>query len=154
MQDRFTGDEWELLKHLPFQIFALVAKADGEIDENELMAFSAQFASAPLVKDPLHRELLMSIDKDPNAQRFVESSLDRAATFEAAQLVKPLLKTKLGEANYQRFMCSIFLRAIEIAAASGESGEIMSHENVSESERFALQIIRDVYDINVQSFAG
>jgi hypothetical protein len=157
MQERFTGDEWELLKHLPFQVFALVANADGQIDDNELKAFAGQLAGASLVEDPLHREVLAAINQDQNTGRFVKSSLDRAATFESARLVKPLLQSKLGEAQYQKFMCSVFLNALEIAAASGGSGSAagtMSASNVSDSERFALQIIRDIYDIDVRSLSG
>ena len=36
MDTDFSERQWELLKHLPFQIFAIVAGADGTVDEKEI----------------------------------------------------------------------------------------------------------------------
>ncbi len=33
MKEKFTQEEWQLLKLLPFQVFVLVAGADGRIDK-------------------------------------------------------------------------------------------------------------------------
>ena len=61
MKEKFTQEEWELLKLLPFQIFVMVAGADQNIDEKEITQLHEDLKSAPFYKDPLHRELFVDI---------------------------------------------------------------------------------------------
>ena len=46
MKDRFSAEEWNQLKVLPFQVFILTAGADGRIDKKELEAVKQQFSEA------------------------------------------------------------------------------------------------------------
>lgn len=47
MKEKFTQKEWQLLKLLPFQVFVLVAGADGRIDKNEVAQLRKDLQDAP-----------------------------------------------------------------------------------------------------------
>lgn len=150
MKERFTNEEWELLKFLPFQIFTLVAAADGNVDNKEIGTFLKQLESAATLKDELHRQLLVDLVREDH-QRFLEGSLDMEKTMKSAEVIKPILVDKLSSEEYQRFIGSLFVGGLHIANASG--GFLGMGSKVSKEEKAALAVFGAIYEFDPSIFA-
>jgi uncharacterized protein YegL len=57
----FTPTELRLLQYCPLWVFAAVSMADGQIDKKEIEAFVKELSEAHLFKEPLAREVLLSV---------------------------------------------------------------------------------------------
>jgi hypothetical protein len=146
MKERFTAEEWERLKPLPLQLFVLVAGVDGNVDDAELATFSEQVGKAALLKNALHRELLIAL-LDDGPSNYWDQALDAKKTMSASSAIKPILKSKLTASEYQDFLKSLFIGVLQIANASGNDGPDAG--NVSEDEAKALQVIAYMYDLDL-----
>ena len=60
-QASFTSEEWRTLQFAPLWIFSLVAGADGSIDKKEIAALAKELQEAVLFKEPLARDVLLSV---------------------------------------------------------------------------------------------
>lgn len=139
MKDRFSDEEWHLLKFLPFQAFMLVAAADGVVDESEMGILSAQLREAATLIDPLHRALFVDLVQE-DLQEYVQGSTpDRFA--ESLDPMKALLRDRLSEEEYQSFVASLFASGLEVARASGGRflgvGDKVSREEMDMLATFA-----------------
>ena len=146
MKDRFSVQEWELLKYLPYQIFLLVAAADGHIDDRELEKFNVQMSELKQLKSELHRDLLTDFVQE-GGNKDVRELLDWENAINETDIIKPLLKDKLSETEYQEFVTSIFLNALEVAQASGDGP--IPHNAVSEKEAEVLTGFASLYEVDV-----
>ena len=88
MKSRFSDQEWELLKFLPFQAFTLVAGADGNIDKKEVKTFVGQFTEAAILRNPLHRSIMVELASS-DITKYMKGATDIKISIEMAELIKP-----------------------------------------------------------------
>jgi len=144
MKEKFTQEEWQLLKLLPFQVFVLVAGADGRIDKEEVAQLQKDLRDAPFYKDPLHRELFIDIlSSDINA--LITEAADVTKLAARASQMKAILQQKLTPEEYQRFVGSMFINGVKVARASG-GGVLGLGDKVSEEEKRALALFATMFD--------
>ena len=147
--ERFTDEEWELVKMVPFQAFGMVAGADGEVDKAEAEElFKRMTGGAMGYKDPLHKAVAMDIvGKDWGP--LIKGSMDPAVAH--PEKIKTLLREKLTFQEYQSFLGSIFIDVVNVAKASGGGGVLKKKSPISEEEEKALQAILVFYGIDMQA---
>jgi hypothetical protein len=151
MKEKFTQEEWELLKLLPFHVFVMVAGADRKIDEDEVAQLNEHLRTAPFYKDPLHRELFVDIlTSDVNA--LVEKAIDPSKLLERANQIKAILRQKLTLDEYQRFVASMFIDGLKVARASG-GGFLGRGDKVSEEEKLALTMFAAMFNLDPESMS-
>jgi len=151
MREKFTREEWELLKLLPFQVFALVAGADQKVDEAEVAQLLKDLQEAPFYKDPLHRELFVEI-LSSDISALIKEAMDFSKYLERANQMKAILKEKLTPDEYQRFVGSMFVNGLRVARASG--GSFLGRgDKVSEEEKRALLLFAAMFDLDLESLS-
>jgi len=151
MKEKFTPEEWEFLKLLPFQVFVLVAGADQKVDEAEVAQLQKDLQDAAFYKDPLHRELFVDIlTSDINA--LIKEAMDLSKFVERANQMKATLKEKLTPEEYQRFVGSMFVNGLRVARASG-GGFLGRGDKVSEEEKRALFLFAATFDLDLESLS-
>jgi len=151
MREKFTQEEWELLKLLPFQVFVLVAGADQKVDEAEAAQLQKDLQGAAFYKDPLHRELFVDIlSSDLNA--LIKEAMDLSKFVERANQMKATLKEKLTPDEYQRFVGSMFINGLKVARASG-GGLLGLGDKVSAEEKRALFLFAATFDLDLDSIS-
>lgn len=146
MKEKFSSEEWEDLKLLPYVVFIAVAGADGKVDEKEVGEFAMQVTQGASLKDPLHRELIVDIAGslgDMMSQAQSRSRPDFIAT------TKGVLKSKLTEDEYQRFIGSLFVSGLRVAKASGP----WFGDNLSKEEMQMLTAFGSSWDLDVNSIS-
>lgn len=135
-KDSYTSKEWQTLQFAPLWVFTQVALADKTIDKKEVEAFTKAIQDAPLYKEPLVREVLMSVVigfdsvmKEYNSDsRGVISGLGDTAS---------VLDKKADPEQANNFKKALLLIGSEVAKASGGGG-ILKRDPVSGEERTAL----------------
>ena len=146
MKEKFTQEEWQLLKLLPFQVFVLVAGADGRVDKEEVAQLQKDLRDAPFYKDPLHRELFVDIlSSDINS--LIREAADATKLPARASQMKTILQQKLTPEEYQRFIGSMFINGVKVARASG-GGVLGLGDKVSEEEKRALALFAAMFDLD------
>jgi hypothetical protein len=145
MKEKFTSDEWELLKIFPFQIFVVVAGADLNIDEKEIEQFNKDLHIAPFYKDPLHKELFIDI-LSSDITKLLKKAMDVSKLVEHVNKIKNILKAKLTIDEYQRFTASMFVNAVKVAQASG--GSIFGGNKISDEEKRALLLLAGMFELD------
>ena len=151
MREKFTEEEWGLLKILPFHLFVMVAGADQDVDKAEIEALQNELRDAPVFKDPLHRALFLDIVmSDP--MPYIKEAMNLGKLVERSMKVKGFLRKKLTEDEYQRFVGSMFIFGLNIARASG--GGLFGRGNkISDEERMALAAFGSMFDLDVTSMS-
>lgn len=148
MKEKFTEDEWKILKILPLIAPVLVAGIDGKIDEMEKAEMDKQLKEAVWLKDPLHKELL--IDLGRSDLDFVLEDAMSVPRSEFISKVKGILKSKLTTDEYQRFIGSMFISGIKVAKASG-GGFLGLGDKMSKDEAKALALFAALFDLDPKS---
>lgn len=151
MKEKFTQEEWDLLKLMPFQVFVLVAGADQKIDEKEIAQLNEDMKKAPFYKDPLHRELFIDI-LTSDAGALIKEAMDVSKFVERANRAKAILKEKLTPDEYQRFVGSMFVDGLKVARASG-GGFLGRGDKVSEEEKRALFLFAAILELELESLS-
>jgi uncharacterized tellurite resistance protein B-like protein len=132
MKERFEAHEWEDLRFLPVAVFFMVALADRKVQPEEVAAFAKQVGEGAMLKDPLHRALV--VDIAGNLQSVLQSVQNRQQAVDFTQKTKGFLKAKLSDEEYQRFIGSLFISGIQIAKAAG-GGFLGMGDKVSAEEK-------------------
>ncbi len=148
MDTDFSERQWELLKHLPFQIFAIVAGADGTVDEKEIRKFQKQFENAEKLENELHRDVMMSAYAE-DMDKYISTSPSAIRNAYNAKSIVPMLKQKLSPRDYEDFIVSLHASAVEIARASG--GGLFSL-GISKEEARALAVLAEMFEIDPDKF--
>ena len=148
--DDFTPNEWEMLKHLHYQVFSLVAGSDGHVDRKEWAALERQLQQGPMVENPLHRRLLVDILKD-GADRITDTGLNRMPPM--PQTVKAVLRRRLSNEEYHDFIDSLFAAGLDVARASG-AGLFGLGNPVSAAEKAALNAFAVQFDLDSKALRG
>jgi len=144
----FSERQWELLKHLPFQIFAIVAGADGDVDIKEIQRFQKQFMNADNLENDLHREVMMSAYAE-DIGKYVSTSASALRNAYNAKSIVPMMKQKLDPQAYEAFIVSLYDSAVEIALASGGG---LFRSGISREESDALSVLADMFELDPESF--
>ena len=151
MKEKFSPEDWEELKVLPFIVFNMVAAADGEIDKKEVAQVSAELMSAPTFKDPLHRELMLDVTQS-NLQEILKKSFDVGMTEQRLSNAKSFLKQALSDEEYSRFLGSLIISGGNIARASG-GGFLGLGDKVSDEEKKVLIFLTSLFEIDLEVVA-
>lgn len=136
MKEKFTKEEWQLLKDGPEWVFAALAAADGNVAVTTKMKESKAFKTA--VDGYRSRSALMAEllgDSSKAAKETKNATLSDAE--QAVEKINAILDSKVeaGEAaEYRRFLLSI---ADEVAGATGE-GALGIGEKFSKKEQAAM----------------
>jgi len=148
MEYEFSERQWDLLKHLPFQIFVIVAGADGIIDEKEVRKFQKQFKNAESLENELHRDLLLSAYAE-DMDKYLAASPSAVRNAHNAKSIVPMLTQKLSPADYERFILSLYRSAVEIARASGGG---LFRSGISKKETKALAAMAEMFGLEPEKF--
>jgi hypothetical protein len=151
MKERFTPEEWSLLKTLPFQVFVLVAGSDKKIDKKEIEQLQKDLQSAAFYRDPLHREVAVDI-LTSDIDALIKQAMDVSQFAARASRIKTFLHEKLSSEEYQRFVGSLFVDGLKIARASG-GGAFGMGDKVSDEEKLALAALATLFDLDVNTLS-
>lgn len=125
MKERFTDEQWRTLERLPVLVFIQVALADGNLEDEESTTFVAEMLDAPNWRDPLIRELLLTLAEADHFTSAFEAATRLSTTSAEAVLAelgagKTILRDNLTEEEYQRFAFSLIGLARKISDAHTE----------------------------------
>jgi len=151
MKEKFSQEEWELLKLLPFQVFYLVAGADGKIDQEEIGQLQKDLRDAPFYKDALHKELSIDI-LSSDIKALIREAGDITKLAERTSQIKALLKQKLTPEEYQKFLGSMFMNGVKVARASG-GGVLGLGDKVSAEEKRALAAFAATFELDLANLS-
>ena len=151
MKEKFSQEEWELLKLLPFQVFYLVAGADGKIDQEEIGQLQKDLRDAPFYKDALHKELSLDI-LSSDIKALIREAGDITKLAERTRQIKAFLKQKLTPEEYQKFLGSMFMNGVKIARASG-GGVLGLGDKVSAEEKRALAAFAATFELDLANLS-
>ncbi|HSQ37146.1 MAG TPA: hypothetical protein VLS92_04550 [Acidimicrobiia bacterium] len=136
-RDRFSQDEWKLVMSVPFLFFGTTAGADGTIDEAEAGELQRTMQTGAVAyKDPLHREVAAQFFSTPVTLEELLQSAHKAGP----DKIREVLRKRLTEDEYQRYLSSVWISAIGVAHVSG---------GVSEPESKALTALAAFFGIDV-----
>lgn len=148
MKERFTPDEWELVRCVPIQAFGIVAGADMQADQREFEEFAGRMLRGGMTyKDTLHREVAQEFASDDLSKR-----IEKATQMEIGG-TKTLLRTKLTPQEYQSFLGSILIDAVAVARASGEAGKEIGDQEQTMLAAFGMAWEIDLEEVQ-RIFAG
>lgn len=152
MIERFSPDEWELLKSIPMNAFLVIAGADGGLDANEAQTFMAEIGASTFLKDELHRELMAGMNDGFMSIMAAASEY----TPESRERMKALLRARLSTDEYQRFFASVFISAIGIARASGghAAGSAANANREEKEALIAWGVLWDLDPASVSKYFG
>ena len=106
MREKFTEEEWRVIRILPLVTFVFAAGSEGkEVDEGEVAAFASELRDPLKRQDPLHRAILADIE--PDLRALSHESVDLSQIVERMALGEAILKSLLTAEDYQRFAGSI-----------------------------------------------
>lgn len=161
MRERFTDEEWRLVVHVPFDAFIFAAMADGTVEDGEVQAFVDTLQKAPMIKNDLHREILLHHAAGGTvgvgAEIAFEMKESVTAMDERFSRTKRILQERLKSSEYQDFFKSVFLNAVAVAGASTEKKKhVWSRKEppISKKESDALAIFAMKWDIDISFLAA
>jgi len=128
-------------------VFTTVASADKNIDPKELEALAKEIQEAPLYKDELVREVLLSVGMDLS-NLMTQYQADSRNVMVGLQDVAALLKRKASAENGENFKKSLLLIGGNVAKASGGGG-IFRRDPISDEEKKALVMVAMWLDLKL-----
>jgi len=146
-REAYTAAEWQTLQFGPLWVFTTVASADKNIDPKELEALAKEIQEAPLYKDELVREVLMSVGMDLS-NLMTQYQADSRNVMVGLQDVAALLKRKASPDNGENFKKSLLLIGGNVAKASGGGG-IFRRDPISDDEKKALVMVAMWLDLKL-----
>lgn len=114
----FSSDEWQSLMYSPIVTFALVAAADGSIDNKEVVSFQQQLIKGLVVDNPIMQQLMIEII--PNLDKLIkdvlEGKVDPKSILEDVTLA---IDSKLPSDEGMEYKLSLMQIGKAIAESSG-----------------------------------
>ncbi len=137
-REAYTADEWQTLQFSPIWVFNAVASSNKKVTDKEVKALLKEIADAPLYKQPLVREVLMSIALDfaRIMDEYKYDSRDVASGLKETSLV---LSQKATPNEAVDFKKALMLIGGNIARASG--GGLFRKDAMSKAEKTALVMV-------------
>ena len=137
-QASFTSTEWLTLQFAPLWIFSAVAAADRNIDKKEIEALAKELQEAILYKEPLVRDVLVSVATD-FSNIMSQYKTDPRNVTTGLQDVADLLDKKVTPQQAQNFKKAMLLIGRNVAEASG-GGLLGMGKKMSDEETSALTL--------------
>ncbi|MCX6147046.1 MAG: hypothetical protein NTW25_07310 [Candidatus Kapabacteria bacterium] len=148
MKTLFSTENWQTLQFAVMWVFQNVAGADGNVDRKEQQALKTVTSNSAKFKDPLIKELLLSLDVNPGLV-FRQSMTDvrgfQQGLKETAKIVDKALEPK--DSIY--FKKTLIAIGFYIANISGEINSEMSDE-----EATILANLAFLLNLNVDELAA
>jgi hypothetical protein len=138
-QASFTSEEWCTLQFAPLWTFTAVAGADRKIDEKEIQALAKELQEAILFKEPLVRDVLLSVASDfSNVMlRYKKDSRD---TIGGLREAASILDRKATPQQARNFKGAMLLIGRNVAEASG-GGLLGLGSKMSDEEKTAFVLV-------------
>ncbi len=155
MRERFTDEEWALIRHVPFDAFVFATLADKDVSEAEIAAFTEMIEKAATLSDPLHREIAVdwaAAGATAIGEEFkFELTESGSAMAERLERTKPALKDKLTTGEYQSFVRSVTVSCMAIAAASTKKKRMFHKQEkpLSPEEIEAIAAFAVAFDVDL-----
>lgn len=137
-QASFMSEEWRTLQFAPLWIFSLVAGADGSIDKKEIAALAKELQEAVLFKEPLARDVLLSVATN-FADVMSQYQADSRNAVTGLRDVADLLDKKASSQQADNFKKAVLLIGRNVAEASG-GGLLGLGKKMSDQETSALAL--------------
>ena len=119
MRERFTNEEWALVRHIPVDAFIFVASADNKIDAKEHEEFLWTLEHGAEIPNPLHSEIASDIAAGGQVAITAEQQFIEAESVEDLEArinrSKAILKEKLTRDEYQAFLLSVLRSGVLVA---------------------------------------
>jgi hypothetical protein len=138
-KDSYTSKEWQTLQFAPLWVFTAVAAADQKIDEKEVEALTKEIKDAPLYKEPLVREILISLAFDL-VNVMEQYKRDSRDVMSGLRDVASVLDKKATPEEANHFKRALLLIGGNVAKASGGGG-ILRRDPMSAEEKTALVMV-------------
>jgi hypothetical protein len=139
----FTADEWQTLQFAPLWVFSAVASADDDIDKKELNALAEELKDAPLFKNPLARDVLISVAT--NFGSIMEAyRRDSRDILRGLRDVAAVLAAKESPDTAQGFKRAMLLIGKNVAEAS--RGGLFGPK-ISKEEKAAIALVAAALDL-------
>jgi hypothetical protein len=135
-EDSYTAEEWQTLRFAPLWVFTAVAGMDSNIEVEEVAALAKEVAEAPLFKEPLVKEVLMSVGAS-FGDVLPAYHADSRDVLRGLKDVADILERRATPEQARAFKSSMLLIGRNVAESSG-GGRIFHREKVSEKETAAL----------------
>jgi hypothetical protein len=146
IKDSYTPEEWQTLQFAPLWVFGAVAGADQNIDQKEAEALAKEIADAPLYKEPLVREIMISLASDFSGV-MGQYKADSRTVLAGLKDVKEVLGKQANPEQANNFKGAMLLIGRNVARASG--GGIFHRDPVSNEEKTALVMIAATLEISL-----
>ncbi len=134
-QDTFTTEEWRTLQFAPLWMFTVVAGIDRDIDAKEMTGLAKELSEAVLYKEPLVKEVLLSVAGDL-ANVFPAYQADSRDVLGGLSNAADILERKATSEQAEGFKRAMLLLGKNIAEASG--GSFFRREKIGKEEQAAL----------------
>lgn len=134
----FSAAEWATLQLSPLWVFALVAGADGIIDERETLALVKELSESHLFRGELARQVLASLSVDVDGWSSAVLT-DRREPLQGLVEVRALLDARASTEDAELMKTALLLIGRNVAQASG--GMVGMDDPLSPEERVALTAI-------------
>jgi len=144
-RELFTESEWRLLMFAPLWVFSGVAKADNEIDEDEMAALAQEVEDAEEYAEPLVREVFRSLREDDAVLQAYKTD-DRDMDQGLAE-VADLLQRKAQPEHAEAFKKALLYVGRRVALAAVD--EPFSVQSISEEEELTLFRIADLLGVSL-----
>jgi len=147
MNVEYDEHEWTTLLFAPLWVFEAVARADGEVSDEEWQALFDALRAARTHRHDLTRDVLLELadDLDEIVALFWE---DEAEAEEGLSEVADLLAEKESPETAAGFKAELVTLAVQVAKASG--GWLSSA--ISEGEQQAIVLISASLDMDEEAF--
>ena len=144
-RELFTESEWRLLMFAPLWVFSGVAKADNEIDEDEMAALAQEVEDAEEYAEPLVREVFRSLREDDAVLQAYKTD-DRDMDQGLAEVADLLQRTAQPE-HAEAFKKALLYVGRRVALAAVD--EPFSVQSISEEEELTLFRIADLLGVSL-----
>ncbi len=144
LREQYTAEEWQTLQFGPLWVFTTVVSGQDTGDEKRLEALAREIQEAPLYRDPLVREVLVSVG-DELSDLMVRYQEDARNVMDGLQDVAQVLGQKAGDEGAENFKKSMLLIGGNVAKAGDETGA----EAIGDEEKRALGLITEWLDLHM-----
>lgn len=118
-QSMFTNSEWRTLQFTPLWVFFGVAAADGKVDQKEVDALILELSQAHLYKEPLARDVLMSLVNDfENIFNLLKNDSRNAG--QGLEEVARLLDRKVSPQSAYNFKAAMLMIGYNVSESTGK----------------------------------
>lgn len=116
-RNQFTAHEWATLQFAPLWVFTMVAAIDGRLEHKEMSALAKELAEAPLFRNPLAREVLLSV-RDNFASVWEAYRRDSRSAIEGLRDVRTILENKVDSQTANGFCRALIFIGHQVIESS------------------------------------